>query len=210
VATQSKLILWEVDTQRDFMLPGGKLYVPGAEKLIPNISRLVNTARENRAFLISSRDHHSPQDHEFNIFPPHCIKGTEGAQVIPEALAQNVLAAPNESAFRLPVDLTRYQQVLIEKQSLDIFDNPHTAEIVNSLPPDAQFFVFGVVTEYCVRSTAKDLLNLGRTVAIVTDAIEQLHPAAGSKAIAELTAAGAKLTTTEAALARLHSASASH
>jgi nicotinamidase/pyrazinamidase len=192
------------------MLPGGKLYVPGAEKLIPNISRLVNTASENRAFLISSRDHHSPQDPEFKIFPPHCIKGTEGAQVIPEALAQNVLAAPNESAFRLPVDLTRYQQVLIEKQSLDVFDNPHTAEIVNSLSPNAEVFVFGVVTEYCVRSTAKGLLNLGRTVSIVSDAIEHLDPAAGSKAIAELTEAGASLITTEAALARLHSASASH
>jgi nicotinamidase/pyrazinamidase len=210
VARQSKFILWEVDTQRDFMLPGGKLYVPGAEKLIPNISRLVNTARENRAFLISSGDHHSPQDPEFKIFPPHCIKGTEGAQVIPEALTQNVLAAPNESAFRLPADLTRYQQVLIEKQSLDVFDNPHAAEIVNSLSPNAEVFVFGVVTEYCVRSTAKGLLDLGRTVSIVTDAIEHLDPAAGSKAIAELTAAGAKLATTEAALARLHSASASH
>ena len=192
------------------MLPGGKLYVPGAEKLIPNISRLVNTARENRAFLISSGDHHSSQDPEFKIFPPHCIKGTEGAQVIPEALAQNVLAVPNESAFRLPADLTRYQQVRIEKQSLDVFDNPHTAEIVNSLSPDAEFFVFGVVTEYCVQFAAKGLLDLGRPVSIVTDAIGHLHPAAGSKAIAELAAAGAKLTTTEAALARLHSASASH
>ncbi len=186
------------------------MYVPGAEKLIPNISRLVNTARENRAFLISSRDHHSPQDPEFRIFPPHCIKGTEGAQVIPEALAQNVLAVPNKSAFRLPADLTRYQQVLIEKQSLDVFDNPHTAEIVNSLSPNAEFFVFGVVTEYCVQFAAKSLLDRGRPVSIVTDAIEHLDPAAGSKAITELTAAGARLTTTEAVLARLHSASASH
>jgi nicotinamidase/pyrazinamidase len=192
------------------MLPGGKLYVPGAEELIPNISRLVQTARENRAFLISSGDHHSPQDPEFKIFPPHCIKGTEGAQLIPEALAQNVLAVSNESAFRLPADLARYQQVLVEKQSLDVFDNPHTAEIVNSLSPDAEFFVFGVVTEYCVQFAAKGLLDRGRPVSIVTDAIEHLDPAAGSKAITELTAAGARLTTTEAALARLHSASASH
>jgi nicotinamidase/pyrazinamidase len=190
------------------MLPGGKLYVPGAEKLIPNIRRLVDTARENRTFLISSGDHHSPQDPEFKIFPPHCIKGTEGARVIPEALAQSVLAVPNQSAFRLPADLAPYQQVLIEKQSLDVFDNPHAAKIVNSLPPDAEVFVFGVVTEYCVLGAAKGLLDLGRTVSIVTDAIEHLDPAAGSKAITELTAAGAKLTTTEAALARLDSVSA--
>jgi nicotinamidase-related amidase len=96
------------------MLPGGKLYIPGAEKLIPNISRLVDTARKNQAFLISSGDQHSPQDPEFQIFPPHCIKGTKGAQVIPEALAQNVLAIPNESVFRLPPDIARYQQVLID------------------------------------------------------------------------------------------------
>ena len=30
-------IFWEVDVQRDFMLPGGNLYVPGAEKLVPPI-----------------------------------------------------------------------------------------------------------------------------------------------------------------------------
>ena len=46
MAMQTKVILWEVDTQADFMLPGGKLYVPGAEKLIPNIKRLADAARQ--------------------------------------------------------------------------------------------------------------------------------------------------------------------
>jgi len=176
--------------------------------VIPNIGRLVDTARENRALLISSGDHHSPQDPEFKIFPPHCIKGTEGAQVIPEALARNVLAVPNESAFQLPAGTARYQQVLIEKQTLDVFDNVHTAEIVNGLPSDAEFFVFGVVTEYCVRCAAKGLIDRGKAVSIVTDAIEELDPAAGGKTIAELTTAGAKLITTEAVLERLQSATA--
>ncbi len=43
------VILWEVDTQADFMLPGGKLYVPGAEKLLPNIRRLTDAARIRKA-----------------------------------------------------------------------------------------------------------------------------------------------------------------
>src|ERR1700722_3500717 len=38
-------VFWEVDVQADFMLPGGKLYVPGAEKLLPNIRRLTDAAR---------------------------------------------------------------------------------------------------------------------------------------------------------------------
>jgi len=49
-----KFVLWEVDAQADFMLPGGKLYVPGAEKIIPNIKRLVDAARDGRALLVSS------------------------------------------------------------------------------------------------------------------------------------------------------------
>ncbi len=126
--------------------------------------------------------------------------------MIPEALAQNVIAVPNESEFQLPGDIAQYQQVLIEKQTLDVFDNVHTAEIVNGLPSDVEFFVFGVVTEYCVRCAAKGLIDRGKAVSIVTDAIEELDPAAGGKTIAELTAAGAKLITTEAALERLQSA----
>ena len=39
------LVFWEVDVQADFMLPGGKLYVPGAEKLLPNIRKLTDAAR---------------------------------------------------------------------------------------------------------------------------------------------------------------------
>ena len=46
-------IFWEVDVQRDFMLPGGKLYVPGAEKLLPNIRLITDSARHGKLFLVS-------------------------------------------------------------------------------------------------------------------------------------------------------------
>ncbi len=49
-----RIVFWEVDAQADFMLPGGKLYVPTAEKIIPNIKRLVETAGETHTFLVSS------------------------------------------------------------------------------------------------------------------------------------------------------------
>jgi nicotinamidase-related amidase len=54
------LIFWEVDVQADFMLPGGKLYVPGAEKLLPNICRLTDAARQDRVFLVSHGCYHPP------------------------------------------------------------------------------------------------------------------------------------------------------
>src|SRR5215472_2337988 len=109
-------ILWEVDAQADFMLPDGKLYVPGAEKIIPNLNRLVEAARQARVLLISSADAHTPDDPEFREWPPHCVKGTTGAELIPEARAARVLVIPNESDCVLPSDFSAYQQVLLEKK----------------------------------------------------------------------------------------------
>jgi nicotinamidase/pyrazinamidase len=202
----SETILWEVDVQVDFLLPGGKLYVPGAEKLLPNIQRLVDVVRRNGALLISSGDGHAPDDPEFNVFPPHCIHGTTGADVVPEGLVQNMCTVPNDPMFQLPHNLLEHDQIFIEKQTLDVFDNPHTEKILERISPDAEFLVFGVVTEYCVSCAAKGLLERGRRVFVITDAIEHLDPVAGSKTLDELTAGGAKLITTPEALGRLESA----
>ncbi len=195
-------ILWEVDTQADFMLPGGKLYVPGAEKLLPNIRRLTDAARQDRAFLVSHGCFHAPDDPEFKTFPPHCVKGTPGADFVPEALTSRILRVPNEMSSGIPDDLFRYQQILLEKQTLDIFESLHAESLLQRLGK-LEFFVFGVVTEFCVSLAAKGLLERGRRVTIVEDAIETLDANAGVKAMAALVQLGAKVATTDAAIALL-------
>src|SRR5215831_3989822 len=117
-----RLILWQVDAQTDFMLSGGKLYVPGAEKIIANLNRLVEQARQDRVLLISSADAHQPDDPEFREWPPHCVKGTAGAELIPEARAARQLVIPNQHDFILPSELSADQQFLIEKNTLDFFE----------------------------------------------------------------------------------------
>jgi nicotinamidase/pyrazinamidase len=199
----SKYILWEVDTQVDFMLPGGKLYVPGAEKLLPNIRSLTEEARLNRVFLVSHGCFHVPNDPEFKIFPPHCVKGTAGAEFVPEALTDNVARVPNEAAVKLPKDLFAFQQILLEKQTLDIFESCHADELVNRLGSAAEFLVFGVVTEFCVSYAVKGLLQRGRRVAVIQDAIETLRLEDGGNSISELARLGARLTTTEQALSAI-------
>lgn len=195
------LVFWEVDPQADFLLPGGKLYVPGAERLLPNIRKLTDAARDDLVFLVSHGCYHAKDDPEFKVFPPHCIKGTTGANFVEEALMNHVLIIPNEPTAALPHDLSQYQQILLEKQTLDIFESRHAAKLVQRLDADAEFVVFGVVTEYCVRLAAKGLLERGRRVLIVEDAIETLKAEDGQRTLAELQALGAKLTTTEQALA---------
>lgn len=203
------VIFWEVDTQADFMLPGGKLYVPGAEKLLPNLNRLVDAARQDRVLLVSDACEHTPDDPEFDTFPPHCVRGTPGARIVPEALADRMFVIPSSKEFVVPAGIeTQFQQLLLEKQTLDVFENPHTAEIVDRLARDAQFIVFGVVTEYCVRLAAKGLLERNRRVALVSDAIETLKAEEGNRTLAELTSLGARLITTSEALAQLGASTA--
>ena len=204
----SPVVLWEVDTQTDFMLPGGKLYVPGAEKRIPNMRRLVDAVRQEKAFLVSSTDQHSPNDPEFQRFPPHCVQGTSGAEIIPELKAADFVHVKNTNPATVPSAISRGKQVIIEKQTLDVFDNPATEKLLSQLPSDSEFIVFGVVTEFCVRLAAKGLLDRGRHVAIVTDAIETLDPNEGKKVLDELASRGAKLITTNDALKILERSSA--
>jgi nicotinamidase/pyrazinamidase len=200
-----EVIFWEVDTQADFMLPGGKLYVPGAERLLPNIRRLTDAARQGRVFLVSHGCFHTEGDPEFKTFPPHCIQGTAGSAYVPEALTEKVLTVSNEPTAALPRDLAQYQQVLLEKQTLDIFESRHADELVKRLGKTAEFVVFGVVTEYCIRLAAKGLLERGRRVSIVKDAIETLKREDGERAVAELQALGGKFITTDQALKLLDS-----
>jgi len=202
-------ILWEVDAQADFMLAGGKLYVPGAEKIILNLNRLVECARQNRVLLISSADVHSPDDPEFREWPPHCVKGTAGAELIPEARAGSQMVIPNEQNFAFPGDLSAYQQILLEKNTLDVFDNPHVDRVLAKLnvsqkkdhDSGTDFLVFGVVTEYCVRYAAEGLLRRGFQISIVEDAIQSIDEKKGRAILDDLESRGARLISTKEALA---------
>ncbi len=198
------VVLWEVDTQADFMLPGGKLYVPGAERLLPNIKKLTEAARQGRVFLISHGCFHARDDPEFQTFPPHCIKGTEGSAFVPQALTDKILTVPNDPTAALPRDLAQYQQILLEKQTLDIFQSRHAGKLVQRFGSEVEFLVFGVVTEYCVRFAAKGLLDRGRRVSVVQDAIETLNAEDGRSTVAELRTLGARFRNTDQALGLLN------
>ena len=201
------VIFWDVDTQRDFMLAGGKLYVPGAEKIIPNLRRLTNAAREGAVILVSSACAHTPDDEEFREWPPHCVKGTPGQEKIPETQTRPAWVVPSRPDADLPKGFGKPQQVILEKQKLDVFSNPNTDRLLERLASftkkDAEFVVFGVVTEYCVQCAAKGLLDRGKRVALVTDAVQTLDPAKGKQTLDELAGRSARLVTTDQVLALL-------
>jgi nicotinamidase/pyrazinamidase len=186
----------DVDTQRDFMLPSGTLYVPGAERMIPKLRRLFEFARKNEITVLSSVDAHTVDDPEFQQFPPHCIQGTEGQRKLDETLFPHPLILPNKPVDRNLMEAVRkHQQIIVEKQKLDVFSNPVMERLLRALPRRA--IVFGVTMEYCVKDACLGLRRSGVQTAVVSDAVRALAPRTEKEAVEQMQKAGVDFITLE-------------
>ncbi|MBN2317803.1 MAG: cysteine hydrolase [Acidobacteria bacterium] len=194
-----RIFFADIDTQRDFMLPKGALYVPGAERLIPKLKRLFDFAQKNEVHILSSTDTHSSGDPEFGQFPAHCIEGTEGQRKLEETLLPRPLILKNQAIDRnLVEDVRKYLQIIVEKQTFDVFSNPVTERLLRILPPRA--IVFGVATEYCVQSACLGLRRNGVHTVLLRDAVRSLSPETEREALNNLLQAGVEFTTLDALL----------
>lgn len=185
-------VLFDVDTQVDFLYPVGALYVPGAEKILPNLARLYALGLP----VIATADAHAEQDVEFAQWPPHCIAGTLGQKKPPETLRNDAVIVPNRSGD-LPAGWREASQLIVEKQTLAAFDTL-TIERILAGRPAQRYLLCGVVTEICVIRAARGLLQRGCRIEVVTDAVAALDAAGGRAALDEMAKAGAKLTTVAA------------
>jgi len=187
MAVFDKPCLVDVDTQADFVLPTGALYVPGAEELIPIWKQLTEFGQTNHLWMLASMDRHRPDDPEFGQFLPHCIEGTSGQAKIPETLAARYQVIPYD---KRDSTIDFQAQVIMEKQALDVFTNAQAEEIFAAIPCTT-FAVYGLVTECCVRLAVLGLLQRGYRVHILADAIRAFDSAVGERALAEMANAGA-------------------
>lgn len=189
----SSRVFIDIDTQFDFMDPDGRLYVEGSEGLADVLQRLFVYARQTGIPVLSSVDDHAQDDPEFADWPPHCVHGTPGQlklpfTILPAALTLTPDDRPSEPVMSL---LQRHQQIVFPKSTLDAFDNPHFAAVVDAMP-SAEYVVFGVATDYCVRLAAKGLLDRGRSVTIVRDAVRAVAEDTAKTTCATLSALGVK------------------
>jgi nicotinamidase/pyrazinamidase len=185
-----RIIFFDVDTQFDFMLPAGSLYVPDAEKLLPNLAALTSFAAVNKHPLLSTADAHAENDVEFRTWPAHCIAGTLGQQKV----SVTRLAPAVTLSSQPGVQLENAAQFIVEKQVLDAFTNPNLLPLLNHLAGDC-CVVYGVVTELCVEKALAGLTKLGKRVVLVTDAIKSLSDA-GDQVVNRYREVGVELRTT--------------
>ena len=188
---------FDIDTQLDFMVPGGALYGLGAERLIPAVAKLNHYAADHRITLISTTDAHPENADEFRIWPPHCVAGTFGQRKPAGTLLDLRETLPWYPAFNLSnFDVFLPNQFIVEKNDLDMFTNPHLPTLLKELGV-TECFVYGIFVDYCVKCALTGLLGSGRRVSLVTDASEAISSEAGDAVIREFTAAGGQLVTSE-------------
>jgi nicotinamidase/pyrazinamidase len=198
------IFLLDVDTQRDFLLPSGAWYLPGAERMIPKLRRLFDFARKNGVTVISPIEWRAPDDPEFGRLPPHCIRGTDGARKIDDTLFPRPMILENRPFDRNLLELVqKHQQIIIQQERSDVFSNAVAERLVRVLPQRA--IVFGVMTERAVKLACLGLRRLGVKTAAVTDALRPADDRAGDEAMEAMRKAGVDFTSVEALLGALQS-----
>ncbi|MEW6523811.1 MAG: isochorismatase family cysteine hydrolase [Bacillota bacterium] len=156
-----------VDMLVDFMDPGGRLFCGAAARtIVPRVAELIEEARRDGTPVIFIADRHLSSDPEFAMFPPHCIAGTQGAEVVDELRplpAERVIAKRRFSAFYgTDLDLT------LRELGVD------------------QLVLVGVCTNICILYTAADACMRHYRVVVPRDAVASFDEDAHGWALRQL------------------------
>ena len=212
-SAEGSTLFWDVDTQVDFMRSNGRLYVPDAEEIVPTLGKLTAAAARHSIPVVASADDHEESDAEISstpdferTFPPHCMRGTPGAERIPETWQRWTLELPHEPlddrALERGISGTT-PRVLVHKKQLDAFSNPNVDSLLKRLDP-ARVVVYGVALDFCNRAAVEGLLARGvPRVTVLTDATKPIYPESAERLLEDWERRGAELLTTEELLAEL-------
>lgn len=172
-----------VDIINDFV--SGVLGSKRAEKIIPNVKRLLDFARKKKIPVIYTCDTHLRElDDEFEVWPPHAVKGTKGAEVIDEL-------KPEKTDF------------IIHKRRYSSFFGTDLDTLLRELQVDTVVIV-GLVTDICVQHTAGDAFFRGYRIVIPEDGVETVSPEAQKTSLEYMKKVyNAKITTIEKLLNEL-------
>ncbi|NLD20259.1 MAG: cysteine hydrolase [Clostridiales bacterium] len=140
-----------VDMLQDFVY--GALTCDRGKAIVPKTAELLEAARKNDVVVIFSNDEHIPEiDREFEVWGPHAVMGTPGAEVIPElGVCSKDYVVPKR----------RYSGFF--QTSLDALLRELGIEDV---------IMTGLHAHMCVRHTSADAFQLGYNVKVASDATD--------------------------------------
>jgi nicotinamidase-related amidase len=140
-----------VDMLRGFLEEGRALDCgASARAIVPNVRRLLEAQQRRGSHLIFLADTHDPDDKEFDMFPPHCVRGTEETEVTPE--------------------LAPFATEIIPKRRYSGFFGTNLDARLRDLAP-AKITVCGICTDICVMHTVADARNRDYPVEVPVDCV---------------------------------------
>jgi nicotinamidase/pyrazinamidase len=198
-------LFWDVDTQYDFMRPEGRLYVPGAEGIIDNVSKARKFALDNGYSIAASADWHTEGNKEISkkpdfktTFPAHCMAGKPGSERVGNLGKIPIHIIPNQkmdSSELQKISGKKQFHIEIKKEELDPFTNPNTGEIIKLLKPKTAI-IFGVPLDLCVRQVVDGLLGTGGIkIYLLRDTVKGLGVKGDGQVIGEFAQKGVELMT---------------
>ena len=182
-----------VDVQNDFC-PGGTLAVAGGDRVAAPLARLAARCAAAGLPVFASRDWHPPDTAQFpnadGPWPVHCVRDTPGAELHPD-----LVLPPEAVILSKGVDPQADGYSAFEARDEAGRD---LVELLRAAGVD-HLLVGGLATDYCVRATVLAALARGLRVSLLTDAVAgvNVQPGDADRAIEEMVAAGAQLTTTD-------------
>jgi nicotinamidase-related amidase len=156
-----------VDMQNDFVHERGALRVPTAAATVPSIRNLLKRAREAGVPVIFTQDWHAPDDPEFRIWPPHCVAGTWGAEIVEE-----LAPGPNEARIR--------------KTTYDPFYRTELEDLLQKMGVE-HLVIVGTVANICVLHGAGSAALRGLKVVVPKDGVSALTDFDFSAAFRQIT-----------------------
>jgi nicotinamidase/pyrazinamidase len=181
-----------VDLQNDFADPTGSLFVQGGDALVARINDELERAAAGGALLVYTQDWHPPSTPHFakdgGIWPVHCVAGTWGAHLHPLLTVAGPLIRKGSNGEDGYSGFTMRDPATGEERPTELESLLREHEMT-------RLVISGLATDYCVRGTALDACRLGFDTSVLTDAIAavELAPGDGAEALAEMSAAGARL-----------------
>ncbi|MGA8833433.1 MAG: cysteine hydrolase family protein [Desulfomonilaceae bacterium] len=174
------VVFLDVDTQRDFIIPDGCLSIKGADSITPNLAKLSRYSSEKQVVWLSTMDSHVLDDTEISsepdfktTFPPHCMNDTAGKQRIEATSHPNPLVLDMQTGSLdkpWPYIKAHYDSIVFKKNNIDVFSNENLDRLLSCVKP-LVFVVFGVATDFCVKSAVEGLLLRNLKVVLVKDAV---------------------------------------
>lgn len=195
IKKRRRWILIDVNTQKDFFLTGGKACITNRRKTLANVRRIIAWARYRNIPIISTCEVY-PNDNGHGA-ADYCIDGTEGQKKLRYTLLANRTSFPADSNTDLSADLLhRYRQIVLHNRCADPFDEPRIERLLSEVRA-GEFILIGAAAESAVKAIALGLLQRGRKVSIITDAVGSLNRRQAKLALRKIKAKGAKLIETK-------------